>query len=144
VLAGAWRDPLAGGDVLIGITGGAVSGVLACLDAVLRMGAAAVPAELNGRLPAPLMGAHMAAASWLLAVANAVLNALWLFLLIFLLRAVVRKSWAAAVVCIGFLAGVQMLRGGSVVAWDVPIWTAIFTIGIITLMRFGMLAFAAG
>ena len=37
VLAGAWRDPLTAGDVLIGVTWGAVSGMLACISALLRM-----------------------------------------------------------------------------------------------------------
>ena len=85
----------------------------------------------------------MAAASWLFEVQDAVITALWVFLLIFMLRTLVRKSWIAAVACIALFTSQAMLRGGPVVAWDVPIWATIFAGGVTVLMRFGMLAFAA-
>lgn len=144
VLAGGWRDPLVGADIPIGITGGAMSGVLVCLDSLLRMHAGFVPTEVNERLIAPLIGPRMAVASWLFLLSETVNTALWILLFICLLRVLVRKSWAAAAVCIAFLAGMQIIRGGSVVALEIAIWILTFTIGVTTLMRFGVLAFAAG
>jgi serine/threonine-protein kinase len=144
VLAGAWRDPLVAGDVLIGVTWGAVSGMLACVSALLRMRAGAVWSEMNERLLDPLLGPRMTAATWLWQVQDAVTSALWVFLLIFMLRAVVRKSWIAAIACMALFTAERMLHGGgTVVPTDVLIWGTIFAGGIFVLMRFGMLAFAA-
>jgi hypothetical protein len=145
VLAGAWRDPLAAGDVLIGVTWGAVSGMLVCVGALVRMRAGHVWSGLAEMvLPDPLLGPRMTAASWLFVVQDAAFSALWIFLLIFTLRTLVRKSWIAAVACIALLtAAVLLRRNGTVVAWDVLIWGTIHAGGVIILMRFGMLAFAA-
>jgi len=143
VLAGGWRDPLAGGDILIGVTGGALHGVLACIDAVLRMRAAEIPAELVERSTSPLIDARAGIASWLEWLQYSVHNAVWIFLFIFLLRIVLRKSWVAGLACVAVLAVTQTLRGGSMLAFDLPIWITIYAIGITTLLRFGLLAFTA-
>ena len=94
LLAGRWRDPLVGRDVLYGV----VLGVFFC-DVY------GVYFYLTGRLGAPpailgvgyLGSTRIAIAAWLQHIPESILSTLLVFLVLFLLRVLLRKGWLGAV-----------------------------------------------
>jgi serine/threonine-protein kinase len=94
LLAGGVRDPLVGRDVLVGLTFGTGAALVVELHglAVQRFGA--MP---SGTVqPRSLLGVPGAVATFLAMIPNCVLIALVWFVLLFVLRAVVRRDWLAA------------------------------------------------
>jgi hypothetical protein len=136
VLAGRWRDPLVGRDVLYG----AVVGVLFCdlygllyhLEA--RLGAA--PSVANTDY---LASFKLALGAGLVHIPGSITSTLLLFLILFLLRVTLRKSWLAAA---GFVLLFAALKSASsnypVVEW--PMQTILYTALAAGALRFGLVA----
>jgi len=136
VFAGRWRDPLVGRDVLYG----AVLGILFCNIFVLAY-------HLAARLGAPpshpgldyLGSARIAIGSWLEHLPDSISSTLLLFLLLFLFRVLLRKSWLAA---IGFILLFTALKSVSsdypAVSW--PIEAILYTVLAAGALRFGLVA----
>src|SRR5580700_8145546 len=134
VLSGRWRDPLVGRDVLYG----AVLGVLFCdlygvryhLEATLG----APPASLSTDY---LVNARSAIAAWLWHVPSSISSTLLMFLLLFLFRVLLRKSWLAAA---GFVLLFTALKSVSsnypAVEW--PIEAILYTALAAGALRFGL------
>jgi hypothetical protein len=139
VLAGRWRDPLVGRDVLYGV----VLGAVVCILYGVRY-------QLEGRLGAPpslgglryLGNARMAIATWLQHVPSSITGTLLLFLLLFLFRVVLRKSWLGAV---GFVLLYAALRsvGSDYPALEWPLEIIIYSALAFGALRFGLVTLAA-
>ncbi len=143
LLAGRVRDPLVGRDILFGV----VCGVL---YALLLLVATAIAANFN--LPTfsmfginNLLGARVASANIARLVASAVTGGLSLFLVLFLLRVLLRKQWIAATVFVALFALNQAAQNNTTnsaaqIATGV---TFLFVYGLIVLvmMRLGFFAF---
>jgi hypothetical protein len=136
VLAGRWRDPLVGRDVLYG----AVVGVLFCdlyglvyhLEA--RLGAAPPVANTDY-----LGSFKLALGAGLVHVPGSITSTLLLFLILFLLRVTLRKSWLAAA---GFVLLFTALKSASsnypAVEW--PMQAILYTALAAAALRFGLVA----
>jgi serine/threonine protein kinase len=136
VLAGRWRDPLVGRDVLYG----AVVGVLFCDIFDLRY-------RLEAPLGAPLSLANtdylgsfrLALGAGLMHVPGSITSTLILFLILFLLRVLLRKSWLAAA---GFVLLFTAMKAVSsnypAVEW--PMEAILYTMLAAGALRFGLVA----
>ena len=139
VLAGRWRDPLVGRDVLYG----AVLGTLFCDLYGIRY-------HLEGRFGAApsLLGveylgnARMAIATWLQHVPGSISTTLLLFLLLFLFRVVLRKSWLAAVAFVLLFTTLKSL-GSDYPALEWPLEAILYTAFAFGALRFGLVTLAA-
>jgi hypothetical protein len=138
VLAGHWRDPLVGRDVLFGT----VLGVLFCDIYGVRY-------HLEGRFGAPpslpstdyLDGGRDAMSAWLWQIPGSISSVLLLFLLLFLFRVLLRKSWLAA---IGFVLLFAALKSVSsdYPALEWPLQIILYTALAAGALRFGLVTLA--
>ncbi len=138
VLAGRWRDPLVGRDVLYGAGLGiffcAVYGVRYHLEA--RLGAS--PASLDASY---LGSARMAISAWLQHIPGSISSTLLMFLILFLLRVLLRKSWLAAVAFI-LLFTVLKSVSSNYPALEWPLEAIVYTALAVAALRFGLVALA--
>jgi predicted Ser/Thr protein kinase len=138
VLAGRWRDPLVGRDVLYG----AVVGVLFCdlFDLRYRLEAplGAPPSLANTDY---LGSFRLALGAGLMHVPGSITSTLLLFLILFLLRVLLRKSWLAAA---GFVLLFTAMKAVSsnypAVEW--PLEAILYTTLAAGALRFGLVALA--
>jgi serine/threonine-protein kinase len=138
-LSGRWRDPLVGRDVLYG----AVLGILFCDLYSLRF-------HLAGHFGAPppslssgfLGSTRLALGAWFMHIPDSISSTLILFLILFLLRVLLRKSWLAAA---GFVLIFAVLKSASssYPAVDWPIMTILYTSLAFGALRFGLVTLAA-
>jgi serine/threonine-protein kinase len=143
MLAGGYRDPLVGRDVLVGCLFGAFS------IALVRLGWF-VPSRFGYPPVQPYEGPDwqfLGARTIIAAISNNLIGALFISLaflfVLFLLRALLRKEWAAAVVWVLLFmifeaAGTRSFPPVVLVTWLIGNSLAVFL-----LIRFGLLAFVA-
>jgi predicted Ser/Thr protein kinase len=137
-LAGRWRDPLVGRDVLYG----AVLGIFFCdvyglrYHLFARLGAP--PASLDARY---LGNARIAIGAWLEHIPGSISGTLLMFLILFLFRVILRKSWLSA---IGFVLLFTALKSVSsdypAVSW--PTEAILYASLAVAALRFGLVALA--
>ena len=137
-LSGKLRDPLVGGDILIGV---AFSLFWTLLFQVLFL-----VAEKQGDLPnASGLGEEYAVrylvSGFLLQVASGIMFAFGIFFLMFLLRLVLRNNWLAA---LGFVAIFCALRGLSQDIWALPFFFVVYLVLAFLLLRFGIVPLIVG
>ena len=136
VLGGAWRDPLAGQHVLVGLCGGVVLCTVYKLYDLLigpsSAGARAVDlytmtntARTLGQLSKSL--------------GDAVGDCCWAAFLVFLFALLFRKQWAAAAMASLLWAGVQA-AGSPMPTWTLALWLFVIGIVYVLLFRYGLLA----
>ena len=111
LLAGGFRDPLVGHDVLVGVAFGSAAAALTALHQLIlaRLGSTP-PVSVS---PSSLLGVRGAIASFLVVLPSCVIQALIWFILIFILRVILRRNWLAAV---GFVLIYALLNGLSATA----------------------------
>src|SRR5271157_3034058 len=127
------RDPLGGRDLLCGAACGALWAVLFVLETTLRGATPAFP-SLNA-----LLGARHEIAEMLNAFPDAVQTSMIFFLMLFLLRVLLRKQWIAAAVFVAITSTVPAI--GSASPWADTFENAlIFGVLALVLLRFGLLA----
>jgi serine/threonine-protein kinase len=143
LLAGQFRDPLVGRDILVGLVLGGVIGVVDVLDFAL-------PSLIGKPLPTPnyasivyLNGLRHVAGDVLVVLPSQFMQALFLFFLFFLLRLILRKGWLAG---LGFLVIFSVMDG---LRGDYPVLQMVLTAltcvaVLLTLTRFGLAALTAG
>jgi predicted Ser/Thr protein kinase len=138
VLAGRWRDPLVGRDVLYG----AVLGVLICDLYGLRY-------HLEGRLGAApafagteyLGSSRLAFGAGLMHVPGSISFTLLLFLILFLLRVLLRKSWLAAAGFVLLFTAIKSVSSNyPAVEW--PLQAILYTALAVGALRFGLVTLA--
>ena len=142
LLAGQWRDPLVGRDLLIGAAYGVLLTVFEQSDNFLLPLFGKLPPMPAGLDPGSLLGVRRALGALLFYILFFVLYSLLIFFLIFILRLVLRRDWIAALVVI--LLGAATTTSGE---YSIPtfvfaaiIWASI----VLILRRFGLLALIVG
>jgi serine/threonine-protein kinase len=140
LLAGRVRDPRVGSDLLSGILLGLLWGLL--LDGLLlaMQARGAVP-----ELPAPefLLGGRWVAGAWLATLVRSIRGALTFFLVLFLLRVLLRRGWLAAVAFVLVFSAPSLLATRHL-AVAAPAMLAVYSIAVLAVVRFGLVALAAG
>jgi serine/threonine-protein kinase len=132
------RDPLVGRGLLFGAA-------FACVGAALRL----LRMALHGYGGEPWMGwldplasLRMTAAAGLLQVAGSLFGPLLVLFLLFVLRVVLRKEWAAAVVCVVLVAAINDPSADySKVDWAIILVDT--ALGVFVLLRYGLLVLIA-
>jgi serine/threonine-protein kinase len=127
------RDPLVGRDLLYGAGCGALWSVLFVLETGLRGGQPSFP-SLNA-----LLGVRYEVAQMLNAVPDAIISSMIFFLMLFLLRVLLRKEWIAAAALVAIVSIIPAI--GSATPWVDMLGRALYC-GVLAfvLLRFGLLA----
>ena len=139
VLIGRIRDPIVGRDALIGFVAAAAVAVLNGLSETWLRAQGGWP---NLEPTGPLAGLRGYLALVLVAIPHAIREALFFFFLIFLLRAVLRVQWLAAVVFALIFASLD-LTGSSHPLFNAAISFLVLFAFAFLVLRFGLLALCA-
>jgi hypothetical protein len=141
MLAGRWRDPLVGRDMLCGALGGlALDFFLEVYRSILiRLGDAPAVAPVA----AYLMGTRFPAADAVVSIGLALGLGLVALLALFLLRVLLRNQWLAAAALTLIIA---VLNSAGSVHWIVDFTALAVVVGVMVVagMRFGLFAGLAG
>jgi len=141
LLAGSLRDPLVAHDVLLGLTFGTASALLAKLQQLVLQHLGAEPSVAV--VPGGLLGVSGAVATYLTLIPNCVLQALVWFVLIFILRVLLRRDWLAGAA----LVVVYMILNGLLATaspWLSALFSAVETgLLIFVMLRFGLVSLIA-
>lgn len=141
VLAGGFRDPLVGRDLLIGCLSGVVLALVQGFGNLLY-GIHGTPATKVSTDLETLLGGRYLAGDFLYLFVDTLSKSLGILFLIFLFRVLLRKQWLAAGVVIILLAAMNAPNDPNpFIAWPVNI--VFFGLMVFTLMQFGLLAVAA-
>ena len=141
LMAGQYRDPIVGRDILFGVALGALMQVLSLLSdySAYRLGYATSP-------PVPdlseLLGTASVVARTLNQAFNAVVNALFAIFAMVLLKMLVRRERLVVPVAIGvsMLLAVRGVFDGGPAAINFALGIAIVTIVVLTVQRLGLVA----
>ena len=137
-LAGRWRDPLVGRDVLYGVILGLVFCDLYGLRYHLEARFGAAPADLSTNY---LASARLAIGAWFANLPDSIGSTLFLFMLLFLWRRWLRKPWlGAAAFVIVFTAVKAVPADYPALEW--PIQMVLYTVLAVGAMRYGLVALA--
>ena len=136
LLAGRWKDPLVGRDVLFGILLGVVYSILFQSYEITNLyhgsppETAFIATNLNSvRFWAYTIAGHLD---------DALGGALYFFMILFVLRAVLRKQWLGG---LAFVLIFVAMRAPNQGAWYGPIFIfAIFSTIVVVMLRFGVFA----
>jgi hypothetical protein len=140
LLAGGYRDPLVGRDVLIGTSIGVGMALIQIVGSLLYQ-IVGIPAVRVAIDTSVLLGTRHLAGQFLFLVSDALYKSLGILFLIFLGRTLLRKQWLAAGVIVISLAAINAANAISpFIGWPVNI--AFFGVAVFTLMRFGLLSMA--
>ncbi|HTQ55497.1 MAG TPA: serine/threonine-protein kinase [Bryobacteraceae bacterium] len=141
LLAGGFRDPLVGHDILVGVAAGMASGLIASLHqfVLLRLGSTPSPSVATDSL----LGVGGAVATFLTAIPNCVIQGLAWFVLLFILRVVLRRDWLAAGGFVLLYMAVSFLASTAA-----PLMGALFTavqtaLLVFVMLRFGLVSLIA-
>jgi predicted Ser/Thr protein kinase len=141
VLAGSFRDPLVGRDLLIGSLSGVVLALVQGFGNLLYGIHGTAATKVSTDL-VTLSGGRYLAGEFLFLFVDTLNKSLGILFLIFLFRVLLRKQWLAAGIVIISLAGIYAANDPNpLIGWPVNI--LFFGLMVFTLMRFGLLAVAA-
>jgi len=143
LLAGHWRDPLVGRDLLVGLTYGLIQCALAWIGkAILVRFGPIEPVPIQPVLD-PLVASRYVVTTGFGLLYSSLVSALGVFVLLFLLRMVLRREWLAVGVFI--LALVAASAAGSDAPWlQAPIAFVSVGVALAALLRFGLVAYIVG
>jgi predicted Ser/Thr protein kinase len=141
LLAGRLKDPLVGRDLLLGILLG-VGWLLIVEVAFLVMTRLGAPPIL-GRTEY-LRGGRYIFGAWMAQVVGSIQGTLIFFFVLFLFRVLLRRAWLATAAFIALFATSWVLSNSEYLAVAIPTGIAIFGIAAFAIMRFGLVALAAG
>jgi hypothetical protein len=142
LLAGQWRDPLVGRDLLIGTCYGVLLTIVEMSDNVLLPLFGGLPPMPNGLEAQAFLGVRSAIGGLLFYILAFLLYSLLIFFFLFLLRLVFRRDWIGAIILVLIAAGTN--SGGEypvlTYLYFVVIWFSI----VLVLKKVGLLALIAG
>jgi len=140
LISGRPRDPLVGRDLLVGALAGTALTALAAMIqfAASRFGFATPPPSISGTVASLSLTAFNLAVSGSLCLVN-VLN---VFVIVLVLRLLLRRTWLAVLICVLLISGTFSLQSAPTAGWLVAVLLGVvFIPGLIfTIMRFGLLA----
>ena len=139
LLAGRFRDPRIGRDLLIGGVAGVGLGLLVQLEHLVRGAVEAAPPQPRGVFLFPLMGPRLVTDGLFINLAISLFKSVAIFFLLFLLRLLLRKEILAAAAFV-LLMTLQSSAGSTPVA---AVFAALSSAAsVFLLIRFGVLALA--
>jgi serine/threonine protein kinase len=137
LLAGGYRDPLVGRDILIGTAIGVSTALIQVFGSLVYQ-IVGIPAVRIATDPIVLLGARHLLGQFLFLISDGLYKSLGILFLIFLGRALLRKQWIAAGIVVILLAAINAANAiHPFIGWPVNI--AFFGVLVFTLMRFGLL-----
>ena len=141
LLAGSFRDPLVGRDLLVGVTLGVAGALLAGSDQFIMMRFGATPSTTV--IPAALLDVRRAIAMFLVVFPNTVAETLIWFLLLFILRTILRRDWLAAAAFVLLFTAFSALASSGPLALEVVFSAIEMTLIVFIMLRFGLVALIA-
>jgi serine/threonine-protein kinase len=139
LLAGRFRDPRIGRDLLIGASVGVGAGLLFQVSHLVRNALEAAPPRPTFVFLFPLMGPRLVMDDLLFSMAISLFFAIGTFFLLFLLRLLLRKELLAAAACVLLLTFEESAGGTLLAALFVGLG---YIVSVFVLVRFGVLALA--
>jgi serine/threonine-protein kinase len=140
VLAGGWRDPLVGRDLLLGTVIGVAMAVIQLAGSLLYH-ILGIPCVRIATGTLALLGGRYLAGVAIFLVGDVLYKSLGTLFLLFLARTLVRIQWLAAGVVIIALAAINATNSiDPFIGW--PVNLVFFGLAVFTLMRYGLLALA--
>jgi hypothetical protein len=147
LLAGGFRDPLVGRDVLAGCLWGVLVTALLQLRWFVRSWLGDVPEPMTTGPLSSLLGARTVIAGMSNGLTVALVFSFSFLFVLFLFRVLLRKEWAAAVAFVlfftVFLNAPQLFAGGPAAASALMIGLILNGLSVFLLIRLGMLALVA-
>jgi len=134
LLAGSWRDPVVGRDILLGVALGMVWILIFAIRSIPVMHMGGSPAL--GSVDA-LLGGRAALGGWLYRWPESIQLTLIFFLMFFGLKVALRKEWIAAIVFVVIFA-VPPALNSSHVKIDLPTMILVYSIALLIVIRFGL------
>jgi serine/threonine-protein kinase len=139
-LGGRLRDPLVGRDLLSGVLLGLLWALLfECF--LLILGHLGAPPRLGTM--AYLNGARETAGAWLGVLLRSIRSTLIFFMVLFLLRVLLRRRWLASVAFVILLSLPSLLASHRPLV-EGPLRLAVYSIAAVAVVRFGLVTLAAG
>lgn len=138
LLSGAWRDPVVGRDILVGVALGVVWILVFQIRYIPMMHMGAAPGF--GSTDA-LMGGRVALGAWLRQWPQSIQTTLIFFLLLLGLRFLLRKEWLAAIVFVAIFAVPRGLTS-TYIAIELPAQILVYAIAVLIVLRFGLVPLA--
>jgi serine/threonine-protein kinase len=138
LLAGQFRDPLVGRDILLGTMLGILWILIFQIHGIRLIQLGGVPGLGQ---PEFLMGGREALGTWLIQIPTSITSTLLFFLLLLGLKAILRKDWLAA---IAFVAIYALPRGltSQHVGVELPTQILAYAIAVMIVFRFGLIPLA--
>jgi serine/threonine-protein kinase len=133
VLSGKLRDPLVGGDILIGVAFGLLWLLLFQVAYLIGQRVGDLPSA--GGLDA-LSALRYIVSGFLSQLSSGIMSAFGAFFLVFLLRLALRRDWLAAAVFVAIFVAGKGLGGGEL--WFIPILVVVYTLFALLLLRYGI------
>jgi len=142
LLAGQWRDPLVGRDLLIGTCYGVLLTIVEMSDNVLLPVLGKLPPPPGGIDAHALQGVRLALGALLFFILAFLLYSLLIFFLLFLLRLLLKRDWIAAIILVLIAAGTNSPGEYPVLNYLLLgiIWISI----VVILKKVGLLALITG
>ena len=134
LLAGGWRDPVVGRDILLGVALGVVWILVFQIRYIPMMHLGASPPL--GSTDA-LMGGRVALGAWLRQWPQSIQSTLVFFLLLLGLKVLLRKEWIAALVFVAIFAVPRGLSS-SYMSVELPAQILVYAIALLIVIRFGL------
>lgn len=138
LLAGSWRDPVVGRDILLGVALGVVWIFVFQIRYILIMHMGASPGLGSTDL---LQGGRVALATWLRQWPQSIQTTMVFFLVFFGLKVVLRKEWIAAIVFIAIFAVPQGMSSTYKMV-ELPAMVLVYGIALLIVIRFGLVPLA--
>jgi serine/threonine protein kinase len=138
LLAGGWRDPVVGRDILLGVALGVVWILVFQVRYIFMMHMGASPGL--GSTEA-LMGGRIALGGWLRQWPQSIQTTLVFFFVLLVLKALLRKEWLAALVFVAIFA-VPSGLSSSYVPVELPTQILVYAIALLIVIRFGLVPLA--
>ncbi len=138
LLAGNWRDPVVGRDILLGVALGVIWILVFQIRYIPMMHLGAPPGfgSTDG-----LMGGRVALGAWLRQWPQSIQSTLVFFLLLLGLRFLLRKEWIAAIVFVAIFAVPRGLTS-TYVSIELPSEVLVYAIALLIVLRFGLIPLA--
>jgi serine/threonine-protein kinase len=138
LLAGGWRDPVVGRDILLGVGLGVIWLLVFAVRYIPLMHLGASPSIGSTDV---LMGGRVALGSWLRQWPQSIQTTLIFFRVLIGLKAILRKEWLAGIVFVAIFA-VPRGIGSTYVAVDLPAQILVYAIALLIVIRFGLVPLA--
>jgi len=134
ILSGGFRDPVVGRDILLGVGLGVIWIVVFATRSIFTMRMGEAPGLGSTDV---LTGGRIALAGWLRHWPQSIEGALFFFLLLLGLRAILRKQWLAAIVFIAIFAVPRGLAS-PYASVELPAEILVYAIALLIVIRFGL------